>query len=443
MDGWKEDRPARVSGMTKQAGEVRDRWSFAEPAVWTEAMLTALESGVKGGKWFALIDKVYSPANLRVAFERVRANKGASGVDHESVEHFKRHLDENLQKTHQRLKDGKYHPQAVRRVWIPKPGSSKMRPLGIPTVRDRVVQSALRNALEPIFERDFAVHSYGFRPGRGCKDALRRVNKLLRDGYTLVVDADLASYFDTIPHGSLMVLIKQRIADGRVLELIEAYLSQRVMETAKEWTPDDGTPQGGVISPLLANIYLDPLDHLMEEQGLEMVRYADDLVLLCRTKETADEALRKLTEWVNTAGLALSAEKTRVVDAREEGFEFLGYRFERGYIFPRKKSIQKLKDSIRGKTKRANGSSLEAIIKDVNGTLVGWFGYFKHSHKTTFGRLDGWTRMRLRSILRKRAKLRGRGRGLDHFKWPNAFFAEQGLFSLQTAHAKYRQPSKR
>lgn len=443
MKRQKEVEPVEVPDMAKQAGEARERWSWVEPSVWTERMLTALEDGVKGGKWFALIDKVYSPEALRAAWEHVRANKGSSGVDKESVEHFRRHQDENLERLHQRLKEGTYHPQAVRRVWIPKPGSRKMRPLGVPTVRDRVVQTALRNVLEPIFERDFADRSYGFRPGIGCKDALRRVNKLLREGNTYVVDADLASYFDTIPHNPLMKLVKRKIADGRVLELVEAYLSQKVMETAKEWTPEDGTPQGGVISPLLANIYLDPLDLLMEDAGIEMVRYADDLVLLCRSKEEAEEALRELTEWVKAAGLALNPEKTRVVDAVEEGFEFLGYRFVRGYIFPREKSVQKLKDSIRGKTRRTNGRSLEAIIKDVNGTLVGWFEYFKHSHKTTFGRLDSWTRMRLRSILRKRAKLKGRGRGLDHIKWPNAFFAEQGLFSLTGAHAKYRQPSKR
>jgi RNA-directed DNA polymerase len=405
-------------------------------------MLTALESGVKGGKWFALIDKVYSPRNLRAAFERVKANKGSAGVDHESVEHFRRHLDENLEKTHQRLKDGKYHPQAVRRVWIPKPGSAKMRPLGIPTVRDRVVQTALRSVLEPIFERDFADRSYGFRPGRGCEDALRRVHRLLRDSYTYVVDADLASYFDTIPHEPLMELIKQKIADGRVLELIEAYLSQRVMETATDWTPEGGTPQGGVISPLLANIYLDPLDHLMEESGIEMVRYADDLVLLCLSKEAAEEALCKLTEWVNAAGLALNAEKTRIVDASVEGFDFLGYHFERGYIWPRPKSVLKLKDSIRAKTKRTSGKGLQAIINDVNGSLKGWFEYFKHGQRNVFIQLDKWTRMRLRSILRRRRNLRGRGRGTDYLRWPNNFFAECGLFSLGQARAKYRQSLK-
>lgn len=439
MDSSKETRPAAVPEVAKQAGEIWDRWSWVEPGVWTKAMLTALEDGVKGEKWFALIDKVYSPANLLAAYAKVKANRGAAGVDRVSIEHFHRHRDENLEKLHIRLKAGTYFPQAVRRVYIPKPGSEKGRPLGIPTVRDRVVQTALRNVVEPIFERDFAEHSYGFRPGRGCKDALRRVHRLLRMGYTHVVDADIKSYFDTIGHAPLMKLVRQKVADGRVLELIEAYLSQRVMETAREWTPEEGTPQGGVISPLLANIYLDPLDHLMANAGIEMVRYADDLVLMCRSKEAAEAALAMLRDWTDAAGLVLHSEKTRIVDADVESFEFLGYHFERGYIWPRKKSVDRLKDSIRSKTPRTNGQSLQAIVKDVNRTLVGWFGYFKHGQGRVFVELDKWTRMRLRSILRKRAGRQGRGRGLDHFKWPNLYFAEQGLFSLGQARATYRQ----
>jgi RNA-directed DNA polymerase len=439
MERQKEERPVEVPCVAKQAGEVRGKWYWTEPSVWTDRMLTALEEGVKGGKWFALIDKVYSAANLDAAYRKVKANRGAAGVDRVSIEHFHRHRNENLERLHARLKCGTYHPQAVRRVYIPKPGSVTGRPLGIPTVRDRVVQTALRNVIEPIFERDFAEHSYGFRPGRGCKDALRRVHWLLRRGHTYVVDADLKSYFDTIPHESLMMLIKRKIADGRVLELIEAYLRQKVMETAKEWTPEDGTPQGGVISPLLANIYLDPLDHMMAESGVEMVRYADDLVLMCRSREAAQEALSRLREWTDVAGLALHSEKTRVVDTAVAGFEFLGYHFERGYVWPRKKSIDKLKDSIRLQTKRTGGRSLQAIITDVNRTLRGWSGYFKHGQGSVFTELDKWIRMRLRSILRKRAGRQGRGRGLDHVRWPNAFFAEHGLFSLGQARATYRQ----
>jgi RNA-directed DNA polymerase len=194
-----EEKPAVVPEPAKQAGEIRARWAWVEPEVWTERMLTALEQGVKGGKWFSVMDKVYTWGNLRKAFEQVKANGGAAGVDHQTIEMFERHLEQNLEKLAQSLKDGSYRPQAEKRVWIPKPGGKEKRPLGIPTVRDRVVQAALRAVLEPIFERDFAAHSYGFRPNRGCKDALRRVDGLLKAGYSWVVDADLKSYLDLSP----------------------------------------------------------------------------------------------------------------------------------------------------------------------------------------------------------------------------------------------------
>ena len=275
-DGWTETKPATVSERTKQAGEIRASWAWAEPEVWTERMLTALEQGVKGGKWFSMMDKVYALANLRKAFEQVKTNRGAAGVDHLTIAMFERHLEQNLEKLSQTLKDGTYRPQAVKRVWIPKPGGKEKRPLGIPTVRDRVVQAALRAVLEPIFERDFAAHSYGFRPKRGCKDAMRRVDALLKAGYSWAVDADLKSYFDTIPHSALKQRVGEKVSDGKVLQLVEAFLTTRIMETAEGWTPEEGTPQGAVISPLLSNIYLDPLDHDMARRKIEMVRYADD-----------------------------------------------------------------------------------------------------------------------------------------------------------------------
>ena len=260
-------------------------WSWTEPTVWTPLMLTALEQGVKGGKWYSLIDKVQSETTLKAAFTEVAANKGAAGVDHVSVERFAKDKDANLQRLSEELRRGNYRPQQIRRHYIPKPGSTEMRPLGIPTVRDRTVQAALRMVLEPVFERDFAAHSYGFRPNRGCKDALRRVQELLNAGYNIIVDADLKSYFDTIPKDRLMALIRQKVADTRVLALIESFLEQGVLDGNREWTPEQGTPQGAVVSPLLSNIYLDPLDHLMAERGFEMVRYADDFVVMCRTLE--------------------------------------------------------------------------------------------------------------------------------------------------------------
>jgi RNA-directed DNA polymerase len=407
-------------------------------------MLTALEQGVIGGKWHSLIDKVYALPNLRQAFARVKANHGAAGVDHVTVEEFERHLEAHLEKLAHALADQSYRPQAVRRSWINKPGSKEKRPLGIPTVRDRVVQAALRAVLEPIFERDFAAQSYGFRPKRGCKEALRRVDALLKQGYTWVVDADLKSYFDTIPRTELLTRVKAKVSDGRILTLLEAFLKQGVLEEMNLWTPEAGTPQGAVISPLLSNIYLDALDHEMAGKGLEMVRYADDFVVLCGTEGEAQQALETVRGWTARAGLTLHPVKTRIVDATQPGgFEFLGYHFERGQRWPRRKSERKLRDTIRAQTRRSHGQSLQATIVDLNRTLVGWFGYFKHSHKFTFATLDHWVRMRLRSILRRWHGGQGRGRGADHQRWRNAYFAEHGLFSLVTAHATACQSSCR
>jgi RNA-directed DNA polymerase len=435
--------PTTVSATASHVGEVRSRWEWTEPSVWTERMLTALENGVKGGSWFSLIDKVYAPANLESAFTKVLANRGAAGVDHVTVEEFDRRREANLEKLQRQLQDGSYRPQAVRRVWIPKPGSRERRPLGIPTVRDRTAQAAIRHVIEPIFERDFAAHSYGFRPGRGCKDALRRVDGLLKQGHTWVVDADLKSYFDTIPHDRLLALLGTKISDSRVLKLIEGCLKAGILDELKHWSPETGAPQGAVLSPLLSNIYLDALDHEMARRGFEMVRYADDFVILCRSQEEAQAALDLVRAWVDEAKLTLHPEKTRIVDVRDTSFDFLGYKFLKHRRFPRKKSLAKFKETIRAKTPRTSGHSLSWMIANVNTTLRGWFEYFKHSHRTVFRSVDGWVRMRLRSILRKRLGRRGRGRGRDHQRWPISFFAERGLYSLQTAHASVVQSSVR
>lgn len=443
MNSQAEDNLARVPVTAKQAGEVRVRWAWAEPSVWTDSMLTALENGVKGGIWFSLIDKVYLPANLFASYARVAANRGAAGVDHVTVEDFTGRLTHNLGKLESQLRDGSYRPQAVRRVNIPKPGTNETRPLGIPTVRDRVVQGALRQVLEPIFERQFAEHSYGFRPDRGCKDALRRVDGLLKRGYRYTVDVDLKSYFDSIPHDKLLDEVRKYVADGRVLGLVEAFLKADILDGLRAWTPESGAPQGAVLSPLLSNLYLNDLDHMMAREGYEMTRYADDLVIQCRSREDAERALASVQAWTAQRGLTLHPTKTKIVDAESDGFEFLGYRFVKHRRFPRRKSLRKFREAIRGKTRRTDGRSLSMIIADVNRTLRGWFEYFQHSHPPTFAFLDAWVRMRLRSILRKRAGRRGRGRGADHYRWPNAHFAEQGLFSLTTAHALACQSSWR
>ena len=443
--------PAAVPALAKRAGEVQEPpgtsrdWAWTEPTVWPPRMLAALETGVKGGKWYSLIDKVYSEDTLDAAFEQVAANDGASGVDHVTIAQFARDLDANLARLSEDLRRGIYRPQQIRRHYIPKPGSKEKRPLGIPTVRDRVVQTALRMVLEPIFEREFAAHSYGFRPGRGCKDALRRVERLLEAGYVHIVDADLKSYFDTIPKARLLALVGAKVSDGRLLALIEAFLEQGVRDGDREWTPEEGTPQGAVVSPLLSNIYLDPLDHLMAGCGFEMVRYADDFVVMCRSPQEAAEALVVVQQWTAQAGLTLHPTKTRLVDERDDGFDFLGYHFKAGRRWPRSKSRKKFRDTIRAKTKRTAGHSMSQIIADINRMLGGWFEYFKHSYHPTFRMEDGWIRRRLRSILRKRSRRKGsaKAHGADQSRWPNAYFAELGLYSLQEAHALARQSSRR
>jgi len=435
-----QDKPATVP-CAKQAGEIleagqrRSRWSWVETSVWTDRMLAALENGVKGDVWFSLIDKVHKRSNLWSAWCDTARNKGAAGVDQITIEQYEPEAEANLEHLAQELKLGTYQPNPIRRTYIPKADGSQ-RPLGIPTVCDRIAQGALRHVIEPIFEKQFASHSYGFRPGRGCRDALRRVQELLDEGYQYVVDADLKSYFDTIPHQRLMEQVQKQVADGRVLKLIESFLKANIMEGLEQWTPAAGAPQGAVLSPLLSNIYLDPLDHQMESAGYEMVRYADDFVILCKTKEQAQAALDAVEAWTAQAGLMLNPQKTRIVEARADAFEFLGYRFNRGRRFPRRKSEVKLRDAIRQKTRRANGQSLPMIIDNVNRTLRGWYGYFKHCHHTVFSEADGWVRGRLRSILRKRHKRRGKGRGRDHQRWPNQLFDTLGLYSLKQAHAR-------
>ena len=434
-----QEQPPAVPLRAKQGGEDPQaaarpaRWAWTEAKVWTDRMLAALEDGVKGGVWFSLIDKVYRPANLLSAWSKSAANDGAAGVDGITIGRYRRDAEANLARLAEKLRDGTYCPKAIRRTYIPK-SDGKMRPLGIPTVEDRIVQGAIRQVIEPIFEREFACHSYGFRPGRGCKDALRRVDELLQGGYRYVVDADLKSYFDTIPHEALMRRVAERVADRRVLALIRMFLEVKIMEGLQEYHPLAGAPQGAVLSPLLSNIYLNPLDHLMAERGREMVRYADDFVILCRTRQEAEAALAEVQAWTAQAGLTLHPEKTRIADTHSDGFEFLGYRFDKGRKWPRNKSKKKLRESLKPRLKRTSGISLSAIIAAINPCLKGWFVYFKHASRASLAMVDSWMRMRLRSILRKRHGGRGRGRGPDHQRWPNAYFGKLGLFSLEEAH---------
>jgi RNA-directed DNA polymerase len=431
--------PVTVPFAATPAGETPGIAQWAHRAVWTDRMLaTLLEDKVRGGKWHTLIDKVFGELNLYCSAGKVLAKQGAAGVDRQTVEDFGEHEREELQRLQAELRQGNYAPAAVRRAWIPKPGGSEKRPLGIPTVRDRVVQTALVHVIEPILDATFHPRSFGFRHGRGCHDALRCVEALLAAGYVYVVDADLKSYFDTIPKDRLLEIVQEKISDRRVLGLIKQFLDQGIMEDLRTWTPEAGVPQGAVLSPVLSNAYLNPLDHRMSEGGFEMVRYADDFVILCRTREEAEAALAAVQQWVETHGLTLHPDKTHIVDSREKSFSFLGYSFRGRLRFPRAKSHRKFVDRIRELTPRKSGESLEFMLQRINRVTRGWFNYFRHCHWNVFQAYDGMIRRRLRRMLLKRHR-RNRRRLSRTQRWPNAYFTARGYISLNASHVRFVQ----
>jgi len=402
-------------------------------------LTTLLQNKVKGGKWHALIDKVYAELNLYTAACKVTAKKRAAGVDGQSCEEFEEHLLVETRQLCEQLKGSTYRPSAVRRVHIPKPGRpNETRPLGIPTVRDRVVQRAIVNVIEPILDHQFHERSFGFRQGRGAHDALRIVEQKIQEGYVYVVDADLKGYFDTIPKDRLLKLIKEHISDSRMLNLIKLFLDQNILEELREWTPIAGVPQGAVLSPVLSNLYLNPLDHEMAQHGFEMVRYADDFVVLCRSEFEAEVALQVITEWVEQAGLTLHPTKTKIVDSRSKSFAFLGYSFRGDKIYPRRESLAKMKARIRELTPRKRSGSLKSITKELNRVLTGWFSYFRHCRWTIFKDLDAKIRSRLRRLLLKRHRKNPK-RLPRQQRWPNDYFAKAGLYSLREAHFRLDQ----
>jgi len=417
---------------------LRERWVWAEGEIWTDSMLTALEKGVKGGKWFSLIDKTYRPTVLKNAWDKVRSNKGAAGVDKISIQMFKAREDHYLNELEQELQTGAYTPKAVRREYIPKE-KGKFRPLGIPTIKDRIAQQAVKVAIEPIFEREFLDTSYGFRPKRGAKAAIAEVSRLIEEGYTWVVDADITAYFDMIPHEKLMDKVKRRISDGRIINLIEMWLKQSIMEKCKEWIPTQGSPQGAVISPLLANIYLHDFDVALMDAKYKMIRYADDFVILTKSKEEAKQALNFVTEWMTLHGLTLHPEKTHIGNCMIEGdgFDFLGYRFEAGTRWVKRKSIQKFRDRIRKETSKVCGKSIEEVIGNLNPVLRGWCNYFRDVTKYTLGTFDSFVRRRLRAIIGRQNKKRTFGAGFSNMRIPNKFFANMGLFNMEESQRSY------
>jgi RNA-directed DNA polymerase len=447
-----KQNPDQVPMLATPTGEI-DPYGWIERSVWTSRMVECLRNGgPEGGKWYSLHDKVFATKTLEAGFAQVYANRGAPGVDGVTVERFKDRLAKELQHLQTAWQAGTYRPDAVKRVWIDKPGSTEQRPLGIPTVRDRVVQAALRLVIEPIFECDFHEHSYGFRPGRSAQQAANEVLGQLKAQRLVVVDVDLKAFFDSIPHERLLNAVRDRVTDGRVLDLIGHFLKAGVMEENRVTIPEAGTPQGGVISPLLANIYLNALDHQMARSGRKMVRFADDFVILCYTAEEANSALAEVQAWTAQAGLTLHPTKTRIVDLGEPSawFDFLGYRFKRydkdGAFrilrLIRDKSLDRARDAIRAATPRNSGDSLTDIIRHANRWARGWFGYFRSIHVSIHSKLDGMLRRRLRSILsRRRGRVRW-GRGEAHRIWPNAYFDRHELFSLERAHVAYFHPNK-
>jgi group II intron reverse transcriptase/maturase len=375
------------------------------------------------GKVHSLVDKVYSRKNLQLAWEKVRANRGAGGIDGVSVEDFEADLAQNLDRLHQELRKGTYRPQPVRRVEIPKRGATgKTRPLGIPSVYDRVCQQAMVNRLEPIFERAFDASSFGYRKGRKPANALGKIWREVEDGNEWIVDADLKDYFGSVDHEKLMALLSQQIADGRVLKWIRQVLEAGYKEDGRFFPTRRGTPQGGVISPLLSNILLTPFDKEMRRKGYRLTRWADDWVVTCRSRKEAEQALARAGKILEALGVKLNEAKTRIVRL-SWGFEFLGFKIGQGkgrftvsqakiksnlhvrnlYAIPTQKSVERFKDSIRTWTKRRYPHPIQELIANLNPIIRGWGNYYRRAHvRKLFNKLDGWIIRRLWSHRYKR-----------------------------------------
>jgi len=417
--------------------------------MWTEAMKAAIGPLRRAGrKWYSLYDKVTAPVNLKTAWDRInrrvtgKKRQQGAGVDGITVAKFADRAEAELRKLGEQLSTGRYDPNPVRRHYIPKPGSSKLRPLGLPTVRDRVVQEACRSMMEPIFEAEFLDSSHGFRPGRSVETACVQMERYLAEGNVWVVDLDIEKCYDSIPHDPLIDRVAQRIADGKVLDLIRRFLTSGVMEEMNLRHETTGTPQGGIISPVLANIFLHDLDMALERRGTAWVRYADDVVALCRSREEAEQVLAFIREILHGLGLKLSLEKTRIVHL-DEGFEYLGWHYQGKKRWPRKKSEDKLRHRLRAITRRNRPGSLQSICADLAPVQRGWFNFFRNGNsQSACAALDKWVRRRLRSLLRRRNKRPGISPGgSDHRRWSNSYFAQHGFFSmLDHLNQFYRTP---
>lgn len=366
---------------------------------------------------------------LTRAFLAVKKNKGCPGLDKQSIREFEEHLRMHVRELSRLLREKRYEPLPARRVYIPK-ANGKVRPLGIPAVRDRVVQQAVLERIQPTLERTFSSASYGFRPGRSAHHAILKIQEYVKQGYEHVVDADIRDFFGMLDHQILMEKVRSAIPDRNITRLIFRFLKAGVMEEGKLKRTTTGTPQGGVVSPILANLYLTELDECMEKSGLKLVRYADDFVILCTSVNQATYAMKKVQEKLGKLKLALAEEKTKITDVYQ-GFTFLGHTFwkckDTLYIFPSDKAIRSFKDKVRHETRRQQPKNIKMVIEKLNPILRGWGNYFGRCHgKKRFERLDEWIRMRMRSFLRKKRSVSHEA----HMKYPNSFFKGLGLVFL-------------
>ena len=384
-------------------------------------------------KAHSLIDKVYSTKNLWTAWRKVRANKGAHGLDRVTIHAFEQDVHTHLREIQRKLMEDRYEPLPARRVYIPKTSDPKqLRPLGIPTVTDRVVQQAVHQVLDPIYDPEFSERSFGFRRGRRAHDAVATAIRDLKEGFRYVVDADIASFFDRLDHEVVMSHVCAKIADGRVIRLLKAFLKAGYCEGNIVSVPTEGSPQGGVISPLLANIVLDAFDKAIEAKGWRHVRYADDFVILTRSREEAEHALGYAKEVLGSLKLALHETKTRLTDFGA-GFEFLGFRFCGYHIGVRGKSIERFKERVRTLTRRQQGRNVDAVLHDLNQVIRGVAAYFGVAEVATlFGVLDEGIRMRVRSFRLKRRNHN------DNWRLPNRKLKKWGLLSLLECRPAHR-----
>lgn len=375
-------------------------------------------------RYYSLIDKVYQRDNLNEAWLSVKKNQGSGGIDGVSIAMFEKNIVINLKEIQRLLRQDRYKPDPVRRHYIEKE-NGKLRPLGIPTIRDRVCQQAVRQIIEPIFEQDFYYYSFGFRPGYSAHQAINTIRRAKRGGYDYVVDLDIMSFFDEIPHELLMEKVRERITDGKVLTLIRGWLTAGVMEDDQFHETVVGSPQGGVISPLVANLYLNHFDWGMKGKGFAVVRYADDAVILCKTKEQAEEAYQTAKSILEgELQLRMHPEKTKVVHF-DEGFRFLGFDFWKEYLILPDAKVKKYKEKVRKITRRQQGNNLDEMLKKLNEVSRGFGNYFGIGNvKKKFQRLDEWTRMRVRAFMRKKKST------VSNSLIPNKVLEEAGMVFL-------------